>query len=394
MEELTCVVIGGGYAGIHALNAIRKSFKGEENKRTLRLILMDKNPYHTRKVLLFRPAVGEEEITIPLAGMIPEEAEFIQASVLNIDSHSKKLLYQDAAGEELWMHYDVLVVALGSVVRAPDPEQGGLALTGLDQAKKIRETWQSNMKLAVKEQDQNERRRLMSIAIAGAGISGIETSAELAHSVREGAAALGLDPNEVRITLFNANPRLFSEGPAKVGRRLEDSLQAKGVTVLHGRKVIQERDGIVTLSDGDKLSVGLCVWTLGLLPHPALHSMGLPVHSDGYVIVDECYRVQGAQGIYSIGDCARVVDPVSRHVDGKTCKEALGQASRIGKIIIADLSGDKAPSHRQYMDFFCFGLGPEHGMAWTHKWGVDLIFTGKLGSRLRKFTWDSASLIK
>ncbi|HTG67645.1 MAG TPA: FAD-dependent oxidoreductase [Candidatus Udaeobacter sp.] len=394
MKDLTCIVIGGGYAGINAVKAIRKTFKGEANERTLRLILIDKNPYHFRKVLLFKPAAGNEDITVPLASLFPEGVEFVQAAVTKIESGDRRLLYKDAEGNENAMRYDILVVAVGSVVRQPDPIQGGMALADLDAAWKIREAWRANMKKAVKETNTEESQRLMTIAVAGAGISGIETSAELAHFVREDAAQLGLDPGAVRINLINANKSLFPDGPAKVGLKLESSLEACGVTVLHGSKVVQEKEGTITLSSGETMTAGLCVWTLGLLPNPMLRSIGLPVTSDGFVIVDESYRVQGLQGVYSIGDCARIIDPASGREDGKTCKEATAQAARLGKILSADIAGRPAPLHKGFIDFFCFGLGPEHGMAWGHKWGVDIIFTGKLGWRIRKFTWDSASLLK
>lgn len=124
----------------------------------------------------------------------------------------------------------------------------------------------------------------MTIGVAGAGISGIETAAELAHFVREDAQQLGLDPGAVRIKLFNANKGIFPEGPAKVGVKLERSLNACGVTILHGSRVLQEKEGTLTLSSGETMSVGLCVWTLGLLPNPMLQSIGLPVTPEGYVI--------------------------------------------------------------------------------------------------------------
>ncbi|CAH1058661.1 NAD(P)/FAD-dependent oxidoreductase [Paenibacillus pseudetheri] len=394
MKELTCIVIGGGYAGINAVKAIRKTFKGQASKRTLRLILIDKNPYHFRKVLLFKPAVGDEEITIPLTRLFPEGVEFVQATVTKIESGERRLLCQDAVGNKTSIKYDFLVLAVGSVVRQPDPDQGGMALASLDAAWKIRETWRANIKKAAKEKSAKERQRLMTIAVVGAGISGIETSAELAYFFREDAVLLGLDPSAVRIKLFNANKRLFPEGPAKVGLKLERSLDACGVTTLHGSKVLQEKEGVLTLSNGETMSAGLCVWTLGLLPNPMLQNIALPITPEGYVIVDASYRVQGAQGVYSIGDCARIVDPASGRVDGKTCKEATAQAARLGKIISADIAGRPAPTHKEFIDFFCFSLGPEQGMVWTHQWGLDIIFTGKLGWQIRKFTWDSASLLK
>jgi len=393
MKTLTCIVIGGGYAGINAVKAIRKTLKGEENKRPIRLILMDKNPFHFRKVLLFKPAVTNEDIRIPLTQLFPEGVELVQATVTNIESGEKKINYLDVKGNEISMHYDILVVAVGSVVRQPDLAQGGIALASLEASHKIKETWRANLKKAVTTTNARERQRLMTVAVGGAGISGIETSAELAHYVREDAQKLGLDPSAVRICLYNMNKSLFPDGPAKVGRKLERSLQSSGVTVKHGVKVLHEKEGVLTLSSGETMSVGLCIWTLGLLPNPMLRSIGLPITSDGYLIVDSSYRVQGAPGVYSIGDCARIVDPASGRADGKTCKEATAQATRLAKIVLADLEGRPAPVHKGFIDFFCFGLGPEQGMAWTHMWGMDFIFIGKLGWSLRKFTWNSASLL-
>ncbi|MED1741187.1 FAD-dependent oxidoreductase [Bacillus swezeyi] len=394
MKELTCIVIGAGYSGINTVKMIQKTFKSEANQRPLRLVLIDKNAYHLRKVLLFKAAAANENITVPLTKLFPEGVEIVQARVTKIDSDQKKLFCQEADGDENSINYDLLVLAIGSIVRQPAIDQGGIALASLSQAQKIRETWRANLKKARKETNVKERRRLMTIAIAGAGISGIETSAELAHFVRKDAIQMGIDPNLVKINLFNTNKRLFPDGPPKVGFKLERSLEGCGVTVYHGAKVIQENEGILTLSNGESTSAGLCVWTLGLLPNPMLQSIGLPVTSEGYVIVDESYRVQGTQGVYSIGDCARIIDPVSGRADGKTCKEATAQAARLAKILAADLEGRPAPTHKRFIDFFCFGLGPENGMAWTRKWGIDIIITGKLGWRMRKFTWDSASLIK
>ncbi|WP_379133849.1 NAD(P)/FAD-dependent oxidoreductase [Paenibacillus sp. sgz500958] len=394
MTELTCVVIGAGYAGIHAVHEIRKAFKGDGGQRKLRLVLIDRNPYHLRKVLLFRPAAGGEEIKVPLSKLFPDGVELLQAAVTKIEPGLQRLQLEDEHGLKRELSYDLLVVAAGSTVRRPVPEQGGIALTDVPAAVAIREAWRANLKQALLVPDTEERRRLLTIAVAGAGISGIETSAEIAYYARRDALELGIRLEEVQIRLINANQRLFPEGPAKVGHKLEEKLRESGIVVMHDCKVVKEKDGVVTLSDGTTVPAGMCVWTLGLMPNPALQELGLPLSSKGYVLTDASYRVQGMKGVYSIGDCARIVDPASGRADGKTCKEALAQAGRLAKIVLADLSGVPAPAHKGYMEFFCFGLGPQRGMAWTRKWGVDFMITGKLGWKLREYTWDMASELK
>ncbi|GGF79468.1 pyridine nucleotide-disulfide oxidoreductase [Paenibacillus albidus] len=393
MKAMTYVVLGAGYAGIHAVKEILSTFKAEAEGPPPRIVLVDRNTYHLRKVLLFRPAATGENIMIPLTQLYPEGVELLQANATQIEAGTKQLLYLDSTGKKGVLSYDRLVVAAGSVVRQPEANQGGMPLATPEGAMAIREAWQRNLKLAVLETGAEERDRLMTIAIAGAGISGIETAAELAHYVREDARQFGLDPQTVRIMLYNSNHRLFPDGPSKVGEKLESSLEDKGVKVVHGSRVVQEKSGTLTLSSGEKRPAGLCIWTLGLLPNPRLHDIGLPVDPQGYVITDACYRVQGMQGVYSIGDCARIVDPSSGRVDGKTCKEAIAQAARLGKILWADFQGRRAPEHKGYIDFFCFGLGPKQGMVWTHKWGLDIIMTGKLGWRIRQYSWEMASLI-
>ncbi|WP_274651031.1 NAD(P)/FAD-dependent oxidoreductase [Paenibacillus humicola] len=394
MEELTCVIIGGGHAGLQAAKALLNVSKELQGSRRLRLILIDKQPYHVRKVLLFRPAVGEEDITIPLAKLFPDDVQVIQGTATKVDGGKKRLLVRDANGNETSMPYDLLIAAIGSTVRQPAPVQGGIALTGLESAAAIRERWRSNMRRAAGEPGGAERLRLMSAAVAGAGISGVETSAELAHAMREEAAALGLDPRAVKVYLINAHDRLFQEGPAKVGRKLERLLTDSGVTVLHRRKALQESDGRLWFESGEPLPVGLSIWALGLEPNPALRSIGLPLTPEGRVLVDACYRVHGMAGVYSIGDCAGIVDPVSGRPDGMTCKEGSMQAIRLGKIVTADLQGLPAPSHKAVMDFFCIGLGPNRGLVWTRKWGLDMIMTGKLAWNLKKWVWNHASLLQ
>ena len=82
---------------------------------------------------------------------MPEGTRFIQGRVIGMDKESKRLTLEDSTGLEYTLEYDVLVMAIGSIVRQAAPEQGGISLTGLEAAERIRERWHANLKLAVKE---------------------------------------------------------------------------------------------------------------------------------------------------------------------------------------------------------------------------------------------------
>jgi len=396
MNELTCIFIGGGHAGLAALKAIKEETQGMANGQRIRFVLFDKQPGHVRKILLFRPAVGEEEIMIPWTryGFL-EGVEFVQGTVTSVDSREKQIHYTDAQGNDARIRYDLVVVAVGSVVRQPDPDQGGIPLTDPQTAAVIRERWRANLRQAVGETNPEERKRLMTAAVAGAGISGIETSAELALEMQKEASSLGMNPSDISVYLVSGQKRLFMEGPEKVGRKLDQILSESGVTVLYNRKVMREEAGVVKLNNGDRLAVGLCIWTIGLIPNPALRTMGLPLTPAGQMLVDKSYRVQGAPGVYSIGDCARIVDPQTGKAAQMRCAEIALQEHRLGKIVVADLEDRPAPVHKAApLDFFCIGLGENRGLVWGRKWGLDMILTGKLAWKLKKLTWDAGSKLR
>lgn len=393
MKELTCVVAGGGFAGIHALKAIHKALQNRLDGQKLRLVLLDQRNSHVRKVLLFRPAVSGEAITVSWQQVMPEETQFIQGNVTSLDQVNRLLGYKDLNGRDCFLQYDVLVMALGSIVRRAAPEQGGISLTGIETAERIRECWHSNLKRAAETTDLLEKQRLMTAAIAGGGITGIETAAEMVYAMRSEAVKLGLDPERIQVHLFNSEKRLFSEGPLKVGARLARYLADLGVIVHHERYVIKEEDGRVHFKEGDPLPTGLTVWTLGLTPNPVLQHLGLPTTMKGQIVVDESYRVHNAPGIYSIGDCAHIVDPVTGAANRMTCREAIPQATRLGRILKAELIGTSAEKHKETPKGYVVGLGPGNGLVWTWMWGIDLMITGKLAYKIKEFVWDYSSMV-
>ncbi|WII37730.1 hypothetical protein [Paenibacillus thiaminolyticus] len=62
---------------------------------------------------------GEHSIAVPLGDLFPQEVQLVQGTVTRLDRAAIKLLYTDNRGLEQALHYDVLVMAAGSVVRQP-----------------------------------------------------------------------------------------------------------------------------------------------------------------------------------------------------------------------------------------------------------------------------------
>jgi NADH:ubiquinone reductase (H+-translocating) len=165
-----------------------------------------------------------------------------------------------------------------------------------------------------------------------------------------------------------------------------------GIDLIHNKRAEKFIDGKIYLSDKSELEADVCVWTVGLKPHPSLLDLGLSLTDEGKIKVDSWYRLVEGENIYAIGDCVHVVDHINGMTAAMSCKEAISQAQRLAKIMKAHMNGYQGKAHRTYPDFLCIGLGPNDGFVWAQKWGVDFVFAGKLAEKVRRYTWNLASL--
>jgi NADH:ubiquinone reductase (H+-translocating) len=398
MESLPIVIVGGGYAGLHVIESIRKHSRSS-GKPLPRLILLDKETHHAKKVLLVRAAARDTKLNVPFTEFSWPDVEVICGELDSIQSENGVLTYREPRGEARELPFGRLVLAIGSIVRSPDQDRGGIALRTAADALAIREALERAIERVRRSADPREHSKRLHAVVAGAGISGIETASELAARLREEASALSHERPPYVVTLVNAGDRLLPEASAHVAQRLERRLARLGVRVLHKQKVerFEQQAGLVLLDSGASVDASVCVWTLGTEAQPATRKLGLPTHEDGRLLIDPWYRVQGHGKIYAIGDCARVFDPRSGRIDGMTCKEAIPQAQRLAQIIHADMEGktvEAAPSHQPIPPMYCIGLGPDQGFIWAKRWGMDFVLTGAIGKKVREYTWNTASLMK
>ncbi|MEH7110243.1 NAD(P)/FAD-dependent oxidoreductase [Bacillus sp. JJ1764] len=382
MENLkTIVVVGGGYAGINLLEALKKEFHSEI-KDKIRIILIDKNTFHFKKVKLFKGIVNENtsDLHVPLKDFCRLDIDFIQGEATAIAPEKKTIQITGECGTIFQQEYDKLVLALGSVSREVASDCGGIALTSLDKAKEIR---QQILKKG------NSPKSTFRLAIVGGGITGIETATEV-NSWLKNEVVKG--NKSIEVFLINDKQRLLHEAPIKISERIETRLKRHGIKTLQNKKVEKFHDNKVYFSDQSELEVDFCIWTVGLKPHPCLLKLEIPITEEGKIKVDSWYRVEEMDNIYAIGDCVHVSDPISGSISGMSCKEAIAQAQRLAKIMKAHRMGYSAITHRTYPDLLCIGLGPKDGFVWTQKWGVDFVLSGKIAEKIREYTWNLASL--
>lgn len=385
-EKETIVVVGGGYAGINLIHHLRKLFSSRLTK-DLEIILVDKNNFHFKKVKLFKGIVEDhnETLKVPLSNYCGEGTQFFQGELTAIHQDRNSIEVCGPNGGLQEVPFSRLVLALGSVPQQMDPAHGGVTLDSMGSAKQIRK------ELLARIQSGDKKLR---IAVVGGGITGIETSAEIVSWLKKEAHAAGKDPSGVEVILIDNKDRLLSDIPEKVGYQLERRLNKLGVMTFHQVKADGFKEGMITLNNGSQLDADYCIWTVGLKPHPSLTKFSLLLHENGKLLTDSWYRIKNSQTIYAIGDCVHVVDPRDGRIAAMSCKEAFNQAVRLARIIKADIEGTISEAHKTYPDLYCIGLGPENGFAWAQKWGIDFVLSGRLGAKVREYTWNMASLFQ
>ncbi|KOP80974.1 hypothetical protein AMS59_00560 [Lysinibacillus sp. FJAT-14745] len=389
------VIVGGGYAGINLLEGLKKEFQGQIGK-SVRIILIDKNSYHLKKVLLVRAAIRDINLKIPFSEYCQDGIEFIQGEAVALQKQNQQITINIGNEKTGNLHYDYLVLAFGSVIKEIPKDFGGITLKDRQSAIEIREQLLSLMESFKALEKSQQNQSLFKVAVVGGGIAGIETAAEIAVWSKEQLTEAGVNPNLVEVLLFDAKDRLLPEAPEKVSEKLANHLKNVGVVVKNKTRVSHCKEGQLYTNDGQKYAVGTCIFNPGVEANPIISKLGVSMSEKNQIIVNHSYQVKDEEHIYSIGDCALIADYKNNHPDGMTCKEAIPQATRLSKILKASISQTPVNIlHESYpVKFFCISLGPNNGFLWTQKWGLDFTIAGKLGAKIRNYTWELASLQK
>jgi len=168
-----------------------------------------------------------------------------------------------------------------------------------------------------------------SLLVLGGGFIGAEVAAT--------AVSAGLD-----VTLVEARESLLAGAlPAEVGDAIADLHRERGVTILTGTPVesVVERDGraVARLADGSELTADIALIGFGTFLD-AGPIADLPDAQPG-IRTDAEGRVDGAPGVYAVGDVAAWYDErLGTHVRREHWSTANEQAARVAHLIVgADL---------------------------------------------------------
>ena len=292
-------------------------------------------------------------------------AEFVAGAALRLDEERRKVMLAD--GREL--AYDRVVIAVGSVPDMPESLAGAsnvIAAKFLGSAEALRR------RLHVLRVGGASVQR---VVVVGAGITGVEWSAELAAARVDGA--------RLATTLICEHIRVLPRFRLGVARRVEHALRTLGVEILLSRRVESINADHVIVQGGIGIPFDVVVWAGGVRPHPVVGELALPRTADGHIAVTPRLAVAGHDGVYAMGDCARIVDDSGRQWPTmERAIEAIWQGAYLARRLSSDWSPTDGPTHRLRRDYFYgVSLGRKRG-AIVYK---TFITTGRLQLWFRRF---------
>ncbi|MBA2286841.1 MAG: FAD-dependent oxidoreductase, partial [Ktedonobacteraceae bacterium] len=301
------VILGGGFGGVATAQRLRHHFKRDAS---VEITLVNRENFFMFVPLLASAASGSIEtlhILNPIRRMIPG-IHFRAEEVLGIDLNRRMVVSTSpVTGREALLPYDHLVLGLGNTINLgalPGVSQHGKTMKSLGDALHLRNHVISMLEAADVETDPRIRQELLTLVVAGAGYSGVETVGELndlVHAIARNYPSLTRE--SFKVILLHSRERILPEmGPGLAEFALKE-LRRRGVEVRLKTRIAAATPHEAILSTGERIPTRTLVVTVGSAVNPVLAPLSLPREKDR-VLTDAFMSVLGMPGLWAVGDNA------------------------------------------------------------------------------------------
>jgi NADH dehydrogenase FAD-containing subunit len=349
MAQPRIIIVGGGFGGLAAAKALKKS--------PAEIILIDRTNHHLFQPLLYQVAtsiLSPNQIGFPIRGILQNQKNttVLQGEVTGVDKDKKCVLVSDTDRQEVPLTYDYLILATGathSYFGRNEFEEFAPGIKSLADAEETRNKVLQAFELAEAEEDPSRHRDLLTFVLVGAGPTGVEMAGALAVLVKTTLKSnfRRIDPASARIVLFDMAPRVLGTFSEHLSQAAKQRLKNLGVEVRLGHGVDQiDADGVVVA--GERIASKTVIWTAGVAPSPAGKWLKVETDRAGRVRIQKDLTVPGHPEVFVIGDTAAFEQ------DGKplpgVAQVAMQQGRYAGKLIHSRITGTTEPSPFRYFD--------------------------------------------
>jgi NADH dehydrogenase len=339
------VIVGAGFGGLMAAKGLGKA--------PVDLAVIDQHNYHLFQPLLYQVAtagLSPADIASPIRQILSRQpnATVMLAKVSGVD-----LVRKEVVAEGRRIPFDKLIVATGArhaYFGHDEWETYAPGLKRIDDATYLRRRILLAFERAESEADPDERRRLLSFVIVGAGPTGVEMAGAIAELARKALAAdfRTIDPSTARIVLVEAGTRVLPAFDAPLSAAAMRALKNLGVETRLGAAVTACGENGVVVA-GERVEARTVIRAAGVMASPAGSWLDAKTDRSGRVIVAADLTLPEHPDVFVLGDAASVHDANGKPLPG-VAPVAKQQGAYVAKRVIAELAGRSMPPFR-YRDF-------------------------------------------
>ena len=336
------VIVGGGFAGLKAAQALRG--------QPVRVTLIDKRNFNLFQPLLYQVATGlvaEADVASPLRQLLGRapNVQILLGEVEEIDPAAREVVFNDRR-----YAYDHLILATGSGStyfgheewRAEAPP-----MKIIEHADEIRRRVLMALEEAEQTPDHQRRQLLQTVLVIGAGPTGCELAGSvmdlMKHAVANAFKQLNLSHS--RVVLIDPGDRVLRAMHPSLSAAAGTYLQQLGVELVLGARVQSIAGGVVTFSqkqaDGSNstqtLEGATVCWTAGVrashLGKLLAEHTGCELDRGGRVVVQPDFSIPGHPEIRVVGDLCSY----SHTADARPLPGMAGPAVQMGTWVARDI---------------------------------------------------------
>lgn len=298
------VIIGGGYAGLQALQKLAKEQRNE-------IVLIDKNAYHFMQTDVYELIANEHDfaqVSVDLftyCSGFENNVSFLKQVVKNVDFLNKKVITNHQR-----IAYDYLVIAVGARTRFFSNiiglQEYAHGIKALHRAMYFKQKFE--MSLFQKINNEGVSCTPLSIVIAGAGLSGVEIAAQMASFAKDFYKNNSFLCRKLNIVLINAGEYILQGTDQKLVNTSEKHLEKLGVTIKNKTKVKSLTSSSVTLTNGEVLDMDFMIFTGGIEPNGLIFNLDLSKNEAGFLQSNQYLQSVDHEDVFVIGDCTTIYD--------------------------------------------------------------------------------------
>jgi NADH dehydrogenase len=382
------LILGGGFGGIYAALEFERILRAGCH---LEVTLVTRDNYFLFTPMLHEVAASDLELSAiisPLRKLLRGVKTFT-GNIEKIELDKKCVVVSHGFDSHVHaLPYDHLILALGSNTNfygLPGIKGCALTIKTLEDAIELRNRLIRHLEEANSECAANQRQPLLTFVVAGAGFAGVETVGGINDFVRQ---AIRFYPNLkaefIRTVLISSEEFILPELGRKLGAYTQRKLAARGVEIITRARVASACDGLVELSDEQKIAATTLIWAAGNAPNPLIADLSIPKRA-GRVEVNEYLEVQGFPGLWAVGDCALVPDGKAGF-HPPTAQHALREGRCAARNVAAEILGGR----KQPLRFMTLGRLAVIG----NRTGVANVFGLNFSGFLAWWLWRTIYLFK